>query len=108
MLRLVFQSNVIRSTLLKNICNILSNEVNVCIQGSKPWRYTGKEDNMQREDIKMLVEKWKAIYEDESLDYKRTLMQDGRAVLTPLISAVIAAEANNAPSMQYVTAPSAA
>ncbi|KAI6694570.1 hypothetical protein NL676_022280 [Syzygium grande] len=38
--------------------------------GSKPWRYTGKEEYMQREDIKMLVKKWWDIYEDESLDYK--------------------------------------
>ncbi|XP_025618843.1 galactinol synthase 2 isoform X2 [Arachis hypogaea] len=38
-------------------------------QGSKPWRYTGKEDNMDREDIKMLVKKWWDIYEDETLDF---------------------------------------
>ena len=25
---------------------------------------------MQREDVKMLVKKWRDIYEDESLDYK--------------------------------------
>nr|ADM92590.1 galactinol synthase [Coffea arabica] len=43
--------------------------VHYCAAGSKPWRYTGKEENMQREDIKMLVEKWWDIYEDESLDY---------------------------------------
>lgn len=40
-------------------------------QGSKPWRYTGKEENMQREDIKMLVQKWWDIYNDASLDYKQ-------------------------------------
>ena len=39
-------------------------------QGSKPWRYTGNEENMEREDIKMLVKKWWDIYEDESLDHK--------------------------------------
>ncbi|KAI7979139.1 Galactinol synthase 1 [Camellia lanceoleosa] len=39
-------------------------------QGSKPWRYTGKEANMDREDIKMLVAKWWDVYNDESLDYK--------------------------------------
>ncbi|XVF41731.1 hypothetical protein PTKIN_Ptkin01aG0303500 [Pterospermum kingtungense] len=32
-----------------------------------PWRYTGKEENMDREDIKMLVTKWKDIYNDESI-----------------------------------------
>ena len=27
------------------------------MQGSKPWRYTGEEANMDREDIKMLMKK---------------------------------------------------
>ncbi|XP_044480694.1 galactinol synthase 1-like [Mangifera indica] len=44
--------------------------VQYCAAGSKPWRYTGKEVNMDREDIKMLVEKWWDIYNDESLDFK--------------------------------------
>ncbi|KAL3749932.1 hypothetical protein ACJRO7_010976 [Eucalyptus globulus] len=26
--------------------------------GSKPWRYTGKEQNMERDDIQMLVKRW--------------------------------------------------
>ncbi|WCJ23249.1 galactinol synthase 2 [Euphorbia peplus] len=43
--------------------------VHYCADGSKPWRYTGKEVNMDREDIKKLVKKWWEIYEDESLDY---------------------------------------
>ncbi|KAK9139126.1 hypothetical protein Scep_008807 [Stephania cephalantha] len=38
--------------------------------GSKPWAFTGKEENMDREDIKMLVQKWWEIYGDEKLDYK--------------------------------------
>ncbi|RRT68200.1 hypothetical protein B296_00011073 [Ensete ventricosum] len=38
--------------------------------GSKPWRFTGKEANMDREDIKMLVAKWWDIYNDDSLDFK--------------------------------------
>ncbi|THU46559.1 hypothetical protein C4D60_Mb09t06210 [Musa balbisiana] len=38
--------------------------------GSKPWRFTGKEANMDREDIKMLVAKWWNIYNDDSLDFK--------------------------------------
>ncbi|KAJ1425533.1 Nucleotide-diphospho-sugar transferase [Sesbania bispinosa] len=29
--------------------------VHYCAAGSKPWRYTGKEENMEREDIKMLA-----------------------------------------------------
>ncbi|XP_021734496.1 galactinol synthase 2-like [Chenopodium quinoa] len=44
--------------------------VHYCAAGSKPWRYTGEEENMDREDIKMLVSKWWEIYDDESLDYK--------------------------------------
>ncbi|XP_074321699.1 galactinol synthase 2-like [Silene latifolia] len=45
--------------------------VHYCAAGSKPWRYTGKEENMERKDIKMLVKKWWEIYEDETLDYKQ-------------------------------------
>ncbi|GLJ39610.1 hypothetical protein SUGI_0809710 [Cryptomeria japonica] len=44
--------------------------VHYCAAGSKPWRYTGKEENMQREDIKMLVNKWWEIYNDPTLDFK--------------------------------------
>ncbi|KAJ9681701.1 hypothetical protein PVL29_017877 [Vitis rotundifolia] len=43
--------------------------VRYCAAGSKPWQYTGQEENMEREDIKMLVKKWWDIYNDESLDY---------------------------------------
>lgn len=39
---------------------------------------------MDREDIKMLVKKWKDIYEDKSLDYKNLAMDDN-AKLKPLI-----------------------
>ncbi|CAH9067465.1 unnamed protein product [Cuscuta europaea] len=44
--------------------------VHYCAAGSKPWRYTGKEVNMDREDIKMLVKRWWDIYNDISLDFK--------------------------------------
>ncbi|MCI30387.1 galactinol synthase 2-like [Trifolium medium] len=47
--------------------------VHYCAAGSKPWRYTGEEQNMDREDIKMLVKKWKEIYEDETLDYNNNV-----------------------------------
>ncbi|KAB1201342.1 Galactinol synthase 2 [Morella rubra] len=47
--------------------------VHYCAAGSKPWRYTGEEVNMDREDIKILVKKWWDIYDDESLDYKNTV-----------------------------------
>ncbi|KAL8101100.1 galactinol synthase 1-like [Apium graveolens] len=46
--------------------------VHFCANGSKPWRYTGKDENMDREDVKMLVKKWWDIYNDESLmSYKK-------------------------------------
>ncbi|KAL9689066.1 hypothetical protein QQ045_033496 [Rhodiola kirilowii] len=45
--------------------------VHYCAAGSKPWRYTGEETNMDRDDIKMCWRlKWRDIYNDESLDYK--------------------------------------
>ncbi|CAL0300143.1 unnamed protein product [Lupinus luteus] len=50
--------------------------VHYCAFGSKPWRYTGKEENMQREDIKMLVKKWWDIYDDETLDYNNASNMD--------------------------------
>ncbi|CAA2946263.1 galactinol synthase 2-like [Olea europaea subsp. europaea] len=66
--------------------------------GSKPWRYTGKEENMQRDDIKMLVEKWWDIYADESLDYGNDSKEEKTSV--PVLS--------EAGVIQHVTAPSAA
>ncbi|GAA0138226.1 glycosyltransferase [Lithospermum erythrorhizon] len=42
--------------------------VHYCAPGSKPWRFTGEEPNMDREDIKMLVKRWWDIYNDENLD----------------------------------------
>ncbi|KAL6495786.1 glycogenin [Orobanche gracilis] len=45
--------------------------VHYCVAGSKPWRYSGKGENMDRADIKMLVDKWWKIYnDDEVLDLK--------------------------------------
>ncbi|KAL5795776.1 hypothetical protein ACOSQ2_000596 [Xanthoceras sorbifolium] len=81
--------------------------VHYCAAGSKPWRYTGEEDNMQREDIKMLIQKWWDIYNDESLNYKGPVAAaeaDAEPVnLQPFIDALSIAGA-----VQYVTAPSAA
>ncbi|KAL8545390.1 hypothetical protein ACS0TY_005524 [Phlomoides rotata] len=45
--------------------------VHYCVPGSKPWRYTGKEENMDRTDIKILVNKWWDIYNDPTLDFSR-------------------------------------
>ncbi|CAN6845296.1 unnamed protein product [Brassica oleracea] len=81
--------------------------VHYCAAGSKPWRYTGKEANMGREDIEMLVNKWWDIYNDDSLDYKKSvgdLVEESDVVnLKPFISAL-----TEAGPVKYVTAPSAA
>jgi inositol 3-alpha-galactosyltransferase len=76
------------------------------LQGSKPWRFTGKEENMDREDIKMVVNKWWDIYRDESLDYKNTVAAaaaSAGAELHPFLAAL-----SEAGGVHYVTAPSAA
>ncbi|XP_027114893.1 galactinol synthase 2-like [Coffea arabica] len=80
--------------------------VHYCAAGSKPWRYTGQEQNMDREDIKMLVKKWWDIYDDETLDHKRSLTSSiGTAAATG-----IEAEAQTLKSRpaRYIAAPSAA
>ena len=71
-------------------------------QGAKPWRYTGKEENMERDDIKILVKKWWDIYEDESLDYKNTVTME-RERLGPLLATLSGEEVPH-----QMTAPSAA
>eukprot|EP00258_Populus_trichocarpa_P002032 XP_002301531.2 galactinol synthase 1 [Populus trichocarpa] len=81
--------------------------VHYCAAGSKPWRYTGKEENMQREDIKMLVKKWWDIYSDESLDSKK-LVADCTTDAEPVNLQPFIAALSEAGAVQYVTAPSAA
>ncbi|XP_008812591.1 galactinol synthase 1-like [Phoenix dactylifera] len=79
--------------------------VHYCAAGSKPWRYTGKEANMDREDIKMLVEKWWDIYNDESLDFKaEDMVSEGEAFSkpTPIMAGM------PEPTINYIPAPSAA
>ncbi|KAG6487940.1 galactinol synthase 1-like [Zingiber officinale] len=80
--------------------------VHYCAAGSKPWRYTGKEANMDREDIKMLVQKWWEIYNDKSLDYKSPalIITAPTAAEQPLRAALSKAGA----AAKYVAAPSAA
>jgi len=73
------------------------------MQGSKPWRYTGKEENMDREDIKMLVQKWWDIYNDESLDHKNTVVASSGSELQPILEALYEAGVD-----LHFTAPSAA
>lgn len=69
------------------------------MQGSKPWRYTGEEANMERDDIKMLVKKWWDVYNDESLDFKPA--ED--SISRPSILASLPE-----PAVSYIPAPSAA
>ncbi|EPS61420.1 galactinol synthase, partial [Genlisea aurea] len=44
--------------------------VHYCVPGSKPWRYTGEEEHVDRPEVRILVKKWWDIYNDESLDLK--------------------------------------
>ncbi|XP_042375121.1 galactinol synthase 1-like [Zingiber officinale] len=85
--------------------------VHYCAAGSKPWRYTGKEANMDREDIKMLVSKWWEVYNDESLDYKVPAIAaapeeatEAEEVKQPLMSAAL----SKAGEVKVIKAPSAA
>ncbi|MQL77513.1 hypothetical protein Taro_009934 [Colocasia esculenta] len=85
-------------------------------QGSKPWKYTGEEENMDKEDIRALVERWWDIYDDESLDYK------GASLATVAVGQAAAEEEagadgrkqpfrttlSKAGEVRFVTAPSAA
>jgi inositol 3-alpha-galactosyltransferase len=44
--------------------------VHYCAPGSKPWKFTGEEEHMDRDDVKMFVKKWWDIYNDDKLDAK--------------------------------------
>ncbi|ESQ29449.1 hypothetical protein EUTSA_v10023585mg [Eutrema salsugineum] len=78
--------------------------VHYCAAGSKPWRYTGEEANMDREDIKMLVDKWWDVYNDESLDFKPKSPEDVEETVTK--STILASVPE--PEFTYFPAPSAA
>ncbi|KAJ6350722.1 hypothetical protein OIU78_006789 [Salix suchowensis] len=83
--------NLVSAMLWRHPENFDVDEVKVvhyCAAGAKPWRFTGKEENMDREDIKVLVKKWWEIYEDESLDYKNATAPGGQERLGPLIAAL--------------------
>ena len=71
----------------------------------------GKEENMDREEIKMLVKKWWEIYEDESLDYKRRRSAatiTNKNILAGEADKITAAASSEAGIVHYITAPSAA
>ncbi|XP_061371949.1 galactinol synthase 2-like [Gastrolobium bilobum] len=68
--------NLVLAMLWRHPENVEFEKVQVahyCAFGSKPWRFTGKEENMDREDIKKLVDMWWEIYDDETLDYNNTV-----------------------------------
>ncbi|GLT40988.1 hypothetical protein SLA2020_150800 [Shorea laevis] len=79
--------------------------VHYCAAGSKPWRFTGIEQNMDREDIKTLVNKWWDIYNDESLDYKNYVVsgEDEAVSWQPFLAAL-----SEAGVVHHLSAPSAA
>ncbi|ONK68567.1 uncharacterized protein A4U43_C05F13420 [Asparagus officinalis] len=83
--------------------------VHYCAAGSKPWRYTGKEVNMDRDDIKMLVAKWWDIYNDESLDFMANIdheSHEGESNFMKMHSSMMATMFE--PKVTYISAPSAA
>ncbi|XWS34788.1 hypothetical protein CRYUN_Cryun21dG0067400 [Craigia yunnanensis] len=83
--------------------------VHYCAAGSKPWRYTGKEDNMEREDIKMLVAKWLDIYNNESLDLKaENPVSVPKADQITFSKPSIMASMPDHPVISYIPAPTAA
>ncbi|KAM7253895.1 hypothetical protein ACFE04_031577 [Oxalis oulophora] len=93
--------NLVLALMWRHPENINLEEVKVvhyCAAGSKPWRFTGVEQNMDREDIKLLVKKWWDIYENASLDYEAT-DPEAEPMLKKLLSA---------PSDGIIKAPSAA
>lgn len=59
---------------------------------------------MDREDIKMLVDKWWDVYNDESLDFKSKIPVDVEETVTK--STILASVLE--PEMTYIPAPSAA
>ncbi|XVF57625.1 hypothetical protein PTKIN_Ptkin06aG0220300 [Pterospermum kingtungense] len=106
--------NLVLPMLWRHPENIELKEVKVvhyCAAGSKPWKYTGEEENMDREDIKMLVAKWKDIYNDESFDYKNVVASgeaeavkgEQTAGLQPTLAAL-----SEAGAVHHIGAPSAA
>lgn len=79
--------------------------VHYCAGGSKPWRYTGEEENMEREDIQMLVKKWWDIYNDDTLNYKNTTAGAGD---NEAESGRFKAGIRQDGPIKFITAPSAA
>ncbi|KAF8364733.1 hypothetical protein HHK36_033290 [Tetracentron sinense] len=99
--------NLVLAMLWRHPDNVALENVKVvhyCAAGSKPWRYTGKEFNMDREDIKMLVTKWWDIYNDELLDFKaEDPIPEGETFSRPSINVTMLEH-----KISHIPAPSAA
>ncbi|XP_047306733.1 galactinol synthase 2-like [Impatiens glandulifera] len=53
--------------------------IHYCVAGSKPWKFVEDDENMNRQDMKMLVKKWWEIFNDETLDYNKWITTTGHA-----------------------------
>ncbi|XP_073106758.1 galactinol synthase 1 isoform X2 [Elaeis guineensis] len=84
--------------------------VHYCAAGSKPWRYTGEGENMDRADIKELVRRWWDVYNDESLNYKKpaAVLDGGSVVAVEAERRPFLAALSEAGTVKYIKAPSAA
>ncbi|KAM7272423.1 hypothetical protein ACFE04_027086 [Oxalis oulophora] len=107
--------NLVLALIWRHPENINLEEVKVvhyCAAGSKPWRYTGAEQNMDREDIKLLVKKWWDIYDDASLDYQNYVPAAATEGVTvpeaePMFKRLLSA-LTDASLARFIKAPSAA
>lgn len=102
--------NLVLAMLWRHPENIEVDQVKVvhyCAAGSKPWRYTGKEENMGRKDIKMVVKMWWDIYNDESLDYQATDLAPAVETEADAVEKFMASLSKGG-IVKFISAPSAA
>ncbi|KAL2469055.1 Hexosyltransferase [Forsythia ovata] len=103
--------NLVLAMLWRHPENVKLDQVKIvhyCTAGPKPWRYTGKEEHMDREDIKMLVKKWWDIYNNEALDYIATAPSVAAAAGGQVAEAKLTAALTEAGVIHFIPAPSAA
>ncbi|CAI9764217.1 unnamed protein product [Fraxinus pennsylvanica] len=102
--------NLVLAMLWRHPENVKLDQVKVvhyCAAGSKPWRYTGKEEHMDREDIKMLVKKWWDIYNDETLNYIANAPLAATAAGGQVAKAKLTVALTEAGVVHFIAAPSA-
>lgn len=103
--------NLVLAMLWQHPENVKLDQVKVvhyCAAGSKPWRYTGKEEHMDREDIKMLIKKWWDIYNDKTLDVIVAASSAATAANGQVSEAKLTAALTEAGVVHFIAAPSAA